>query len=110
MDRTFRGWLLALLVVGGLGLSHASPVFGQEPAPPAEAGDVPRQLQAPEAPPPAPPPGSPVDFNLNLKPRTAGNYLWPLLDVVAINVTMWSLPWALGVEWAQVGPESWQHN
>ena len=94
--RACRGLLLSTLLIGVCSLCHAPRVLGQEPAlaPPPE---LPR-LEAP------------VDLNVNLKPRTAGNYLWPLLDVVIVNVTMWSLPWALGVEWAQVGPDSWQHN
>jgi hypothetical protein len=42
--------------------------------------------------------------------RTAANYLWPLLDVVAINLTMWAVPYALDVPFAQIGPSYWKHN
>jgi hypothetical protein len=51
-----------------------------------------------------------VDYNVNLTPRSAANYFWPLLDAIAINITMWSLPYALNVEWAQISPKYWANN
>jgi len=52
----------------------------------------------------------PVDFNVSTEPRDAGSYLWPLVDVVGINLTLWGFAFATGAPFAQIGPETWKAN
>jgi hypothetical protein len=59
------------------------------------------------------PPGAssaPVDYNVSTAPRSAGNYLWPLLDVNAINFSLWAISYASGAPFAHVGPSVWKEN
>src|SRR6187402_2980221 len=51
-----------------------------------------------------------VDYNHSSAPKDASNYLWPLVDVAAINLTLWAIPYSLGVPFAQVNPTYWKSN
>jgi hypothetical protein len=51
-----------------------------------------------------------VDLSLPSKTRTAGSYLWPLLDTLAVNFTLWGISYASGAPFAKVKPSDWQHN
>jgi hypothetical protein len=51
-----------------------------------------------------------VDYSAPAENRTAANYLWPLADVLGINLFLWSIPYTLDVPWAQVNPSYWKEN
>lgn len=51
-----------------------------------------------------------VDYNVSTAPEELANYLWPVAGVVGINLTLWSIPYALGVPFAQVTPSVWREN
>lgn len=51
-----------------------------------------------------------VDYNVDSTPRSASHYLWPALDVIGINLTLWGIPYTLGVDFAQVSPRLWKEN
>ncbi|HKU37814.1 MAG TPA: DUF3943 domain-containing protein [Polyangiales bacterium] len=116
MTRLARAGFFSLLFAALACVCHAPRIRAQEPAPDAQpaadqfVSEAPFRLSHPDLPPLVPALDLPVDYNSSFQPRNAGTYLWPAVDVIAINVTMWSLPWVLGVEWAQIGPDSWEHN
>ena len=51
-----------------------------------------------------------VDFNVSTKPRHAGSYLWPLVDIAGVNLFLWGFSYATGAPWAKVSPETWKAN
>jgi uncharacterized protein DUF3943 len=51
-----------------------------------------------------------IDYDTVTKNQGASSYLWPLVDVASINLTLWSIPYALGVPFAQVNPTYWRDN
>ena len=53
---------------------------------------------------------TPIDLNEDADTRTASMYLWPLLETEAINIFLWSIPYAAGVPFAQVTPSMWKDN
>jgi hypothetical protein len=57
-----------------------------------------------------PPVLAPVDYGATPSERSAGNFLWPLLDVIGINLTLWSIPYVMGVPFAQITPKVWKEN
>ena len=54
--------------------------------------------------------GSAVDFNVSTKPRNAGSYLWPLVDIAGVNLFLWGFSYATGAPWAKVSPDTWKAN
>ena len=51
-----------------------------------------------------------IDYDTRVQPQGAPSYLWPLVDIAALNLTLWSIPYALGVPFAQVNPSYWRDN
>lgn len=51
-----------------------------------------------------------IDYDTRVQPKGAASYLWPLVDIAALNLTLWSIPYALGVPFAQVNPTYWRDN
>jgi hypothetical protein len=51
-----------------------------------------------------------ADYNASSSTRNAGNYLWPLLDVVGINLSLWAVPYAKGSPFVQVNPSVWKEH
>lgn len=100
------------LVTQALGFSLlciARSAAAQEPVTPA-ASSAPA---APATPAPAPiarPPLQLADYNASADTRNAGNYLWPLVDVVGINLSMWAVPAAKGSAFVKVSPSLWAQN
>ena len=65
------------------------------------------------APPPAPvasPTPQLADYNASSSTRNAGNYLWPLLGVVGINLSFWAVPYASGSPFVKVNPSVWAEH
>jgi len=67
------------------------------------------------APPPAPAPvASPnpqlVDYNASSSTRNAGNYLWPLVGIIGVNLTYWAIPYASGSPFVKVSPSVWEEH
>jgi len=70
---------------------------------------------APSASPPPTParkklPPLTVDYNASADVRGAGNYLWPVVGVVGINLVSWGIPYAAGSAFVQVEPSMWAAN
>jgi hypothetical protein len=53
---------------------------------------------------------APIDYNTSTKARNAGSYLWPLLDVAAVNFSLWSISYLSGAPFAHVTPTIWKEN
>ena len=51
-----------------------------------------------------------VDYSARAESHTVGDYLWPLLDIAAINLALWSVPYAAGSPFVQTGPSNWASN
>jgi len=51
-----------------------------------------------------------VDYNASSSTRNAGNYLWPLVDIVGINLSFWAIPYASGSPFVQVNPSVWKEH
>jgi len=93
-------------------LCAARSALAQEAVPEAAAADDAAQ---PEAAPVAAPIQAaahvvPIDYSAASESRTAGNYLWPLVDIVAINLTLWGIPYSLGQPFVQTNPSNWAYN
>jgi hypothetical protein len=77
---------------------------------------VARTTSAPALPlasaPVASPSSSPLlaDYNASSSARNAGNYLWPLVDIVGINFGLWAVPYASGSPFVKVNPSVWEEH
>jgi hypothetical protein len=91
---------------------EAAVVPGDEaPVPAAPARSKPAlSLEALGVAPPNAGPSAAVDYNASAPSRSPGNFLWPLLDVLGINFTFWSLSYASGAPFAKISPEIWKEN
>lgn len=52
----------------------------------------------------------PIDPNVYTGERTPANFLWPVVDTLAINGFLWFVPWAMGSHFSSIGPEYWKNN
>jgi hypothetical protein len=51
-----------------------------------------------------------ADYNASSSKRNAGNYLWPLVDIVGINLSLWAVPYASGSPFVKVNPSIWEEH
>jgi Domain of unknown function (DUF3943) len=51
-----------------------------------------------------------ADYNASSSARNAGNYLWPLVDIVGINLSLWAVPYASGSPFVQVNASVWKEH
>jgi hypothetical protein len=55
-------------------------------------------------------PSNAVDPNIYTGPTRVSQYVWPAIDVIGINLALWSVPFAIGSPWAKTGPKYWKSN
>ena len=51
-----------------------------------------------------------ADYNASSSTRNAGNYLWPLVGIIGVNLTYWAIPYASGSPFVKVSPSVWEEH
>jgi len=51
-----------------------------------------------------------ADYNASSSTRNAGNYLWPLVGVVGVNLSFWAVPYLSGSPFVKVNPSVWEEH